>query len=105
MQNAWKYIRRALIAFSPSIFLVLTAYSGRVSGDSLNGLATAISLIQGIVLMPFLIFINLKTDPQTQWFWFPLIGCGLSVLGYGLYLFAGKSWEERKIRQIMNKQK
>ncbi|TDX84534.1 2TM domain-containing protein [Epilithonimonas xixisoli] len=57
------------------------------------------------LLMPFLIFINLKTDPQTQWFWFPLIGCGLSVLGYGLYLFAGKSWEERKIRQIMNNKK
>lgn len=66
MQNAWKYIRRALIAFSPSIFLVLAAYSGRVSGDSLNGLATAISLIQGIVLMPFLIWmwIDFRRSPE-----------------------------------------
>ena len=66
MQNAGKYKRRALIAFSPSIVLVLTAYSGRVSGDSLNGLATAIALIQGILLMPFLIWmwVDFRRSPD-----------------------------------------
>lgn len=58
-----------------------------------------------IVLIPYLIFINLKTNPDFHWFWFPVIGIGISILGYSIYLFAGKSWEERKIRQIMNNQK
>lgn len=66
MQNAGKYILRTLIAFSPSIVLLLTAYSGRVSGDSLNGLTTAVALIQGIVLLPFLIWmwVDFRSSPD-----------------------------------------
>jgi glycopeptide antibiotics resistance protein len=56
------------------------------------------------VLMPYLIFINLKTNPEFHWFWFPLVGFGISILGYSIYLFAGKNWEEKKIREIINNQ-
>jgi hypothetical protein len=66
MQNTGKYFLRTLIAFSPSIFLLLTAYSGRVSGDSLSGLATAVALIQGIVLLPFLVWmwVDFRRNPE-----------------------------------------
>jgi hypothetical protein len=66
MPNAWKYIRRALFAFSPSIYLLLMAYSGRESGDRLNGLATAIALVQGMVLLPFLIWmwVDFRRHPE-----------------------------------------
>jgi len=57
------------------------------------------------ILIPYFIFINLKTNPEFHWFWFPVIGFGISILGYSIYLFTGKNWEERKIRQIMNNQK
>lgn len=52
------------------------------------------------LLTPYLIFINLKVNPELQWFWFPLIGFGVSILGYALYLFTGKNWEEKKIKTI-----
>ncbi|MDO8699061.1 MAG: hypothetical protein Q7J75_01320 [Rhodoferax sp.] len=66
MQNVGRYICRALIAFSPSIVLLLIAYSGHVSGDSLNGLSTAVALIQGIVLLPFLVWmwIDFRRNPE-----------------------------------------
>lgn len=57
-----------------------------------------------VVLVPYLIFINVKTTPNLQWFWFPIAGFGISILGYAIYLFTGKNWEENKIREIMNNQ-
>lgn len=56
MKSARRYIGRALIAFSPSIALLVIAYSGRVAGDSLNALSTAMALAQAIVLLPFLVW-------------------------------------------------
>ncbi len=60
-------------------------------------------------IMPFIIFINLKFVPEFHWFWFSLIGwgCGLFIhwfntFGVGLLGF-GKDWEERKIKEIMQK--
>ncbi len=58
-----------------------------------------------VILMPYLIFVNLKSTPDFHWFWFPIAGCGISILGYAIYLFGGKNWEQKKIRQIMNNQK
>ena len=57
-----------------------------------------------VILVPYLIFINVKTTPILQWFWFPISGFGISILGYAIYLFTGKNWEENKIREIMNNQ-
>lgn len=57
------------------------------------------------LLMPYLIFINMKVNPEFQWFWFPLFGFGISILGYALYLFAGKDWEEKKINELMEEER
>jgi len=41
------------------------------------------SLIAYCIVIPFLIFINLKYSPGFQWFWFPMAGWGLGLLFQG----------------------
>ena len=57
-------------------------------------------------VIPILIFINLTTNSNGfQWFWFPMLGWGLGVLFHAFETFGyGKSWEEKKIKEILNKQ-
>lgn len=63
------------------------------------------SLISYCVVIPFLIFINLKFSSQFQWFWFPAFGWGFGLTMKGLRSFGyGTNWEERKIQQILNKE-
>ncbi|MGK0420937.1 MAG: sensor histidine kinase YesM [Polaribacter sp.] len=65
------------------------------------------------LVIPFLIFINLKVSPGFQWFWFPLFGWGIGLAFHFLEVnnynvFLGKNWEDRKIKEMMdaeNKQK
>lgn len=62
------------------------------------------NLISYCVVIPFLIFINLRTS-NFQWFWFPMLGCGMGLTFHALETFGyGKSWEERKIKELMNKE-
>lgn len=62
------------------------------------------NLISYCVVIPFLIFINYKTYWGFQWFWFPLGGWGLGLLIHAFSIFGyGSSWEERKIRELMDK--
>jgi sensor histidine kinase YesM len=62
------------------------------------------NLISYCCVIPFLIFINLKFSPGFQWFWFPMLGWGMGLTFHGLEVFGyGKSWEERKINEILNK--
>jgi len=58
------------------------------------------------VVIPILIIINLTTNSNGfQWFWFPMLGWGLGVLFHAFETFGyGKSWEEKKIQEILNKQ-
>jgi hypothetical protein len=65
------------------------------------------SIIAYCIVIPFLIYINLKFVPQFHWFWFPLMGWGIGLIFQGFKAFAynpflGKNWEERKIRELMN---
>ena len=63
------------------------------------------SLISYCVVIPFLIFINLRFSSRFQWFWFPAFGWGLGLAIKGLWVFGyGTNWEERKIEQILNKE-
>ncbi len=63
------------------------------------------NLISYCVVIPFLIFINLYTYSDFQWFWFPLFGWGLGLAIHGFSVFGyGSSWEEKKIREIMEKE-
>ena len=67
-------------------------------------------LICYITVIPLLIFINLMFTPEFLWFFFSLIGWGLGlafhameVFGYNPFL--GKNWEERKLKELMDKEK
>jgi hypothetical protein len=62
------------------------------------------SLISYLFVIPFLIFINYNTYWGFQWFWFPLLGWGLGLVIHSFQVFGyGSSWEDRKIREIMEK--
>jgi len=62
------------------------------------------NLISYCVVIPFLIFINYMTYWGFQWFWFPLFGWGLGLTIHGFSVFGyGSTWEERKIKEIMEK--
>lgn len=63
------------------------------------------NLISYCIIIPFLIIINLMTSPDDIWFYFPMLGWGIGVAAHGMSVFAiGKSWEEKKIREILEKQ-
>lgn len=64
------------------------------------------NLISYCCVIPFLIFINLKFTGGFQWFWFPMFGWGMGLSFHAIETFGyGKSWEEKKIREILNKDK
>lgn len=63
-----------------------------------------------IVVIPFLIFINLRFSPEFQWFWWPMLGWGIGIAfhGFGVFgnnLLFGKGWEDRKIKEFIEKDK
>jgi len=63
------------------------------------------NLISYCVIIPFLIIINLITSPKNLWFYWPMLGWGFGVAMHGLSVFSiGKNWEERKIREILEKE-
>ncbi|RMZ60813.1 histidine kinase [Chryseobacterium nematophagum] len=63
------------------------------------------NLISYCVVIPFLIIINLIVSSKNIWFYFPMLGWGIGVIAHGLSVFAiGKNWEDRKIREILEKQ-
>ncbi len=63
------------------------------------------NLISYCIVIPFLIIVNLMTTPNDIWFYFPMLGWGIGVIAHGMSVFAiGKNWEERKIREILEKQ-
>lgn len=61
------------------------------------------------MVIPFLIFINLKFSPQFHWFWFPIFGWGIGLTFHFLEvnnynIFLGKGWEGRKIKEMMKEE-
>jgi hypothetical protein len=57
-----------------------------------------------------LLFINLKYSPQNLWFFWPLLGWGLSVVMHGLVVFDcvpffNKEWEQKKIQRFIEEEK
>lgn len=63
------------------------------------------NLISYCIIIPFLMIINLTTNPKNIWFYFPMLGWGIGLVAHGMSVFAiGKSWEEKKIREILEKQ-
>ncbi len=67
------------------------------------------SLAAYVIVIPFLIFINMKTFSGFQWFWFPLFGWGMGLAFqafevFGKYKYFGKSWEDRKMQEFMEEE-
>ena len=53
--------------------------------------------------------INLVATPTVYWAFWPLLGWGIGLLAHGLATyrwmpFFGKEWEQRKIREFMDKE-
>lgn len=63
------------------------------------------NLISYCIIIPFLAIINLTTSPKNIWFYFPMLGWGIGLVAHGMSVFAiGKNWEDKKIREILEKQ-
>jgi hypothetical protein len=62
------------------------------------------NLISYCCVIPVLIIINMSMG-GFQWFWFPMMGWGMGVSFHAFETFGyGKTWEEKKIREILNKE-
>jgi hypothetical protein len=60
------------------------------------------NLLSYCCIIPVLIIINLNISSGFQWFWFPMFGWGMGLAFHALNVFGyGASWEERKIRKLM----
>jgi hypothetical protein len=62
------------------------------------------------VIIPIIITINLVFVPEFHWFWFTVFGWGTGLTihalsTFGFVPFLGQDWEERKIREIMEKER
>lgn len=63
------------------------------------------------IFIPFLAFINWRYSPHNWWIVWPLLGWGVFGLGFhalgifGRDLFLGREWEERKIKDEMERMK
>lgn len=65
-------------------------------------------LVIYLVINAFLLLLNLRTSPGHLWFYWPLFGWGLGVAIHGATVFGsnkfwGQQWQERKIKQLMEK--
>ena len=61
-----------------------------------------------IAINALLHVINFVTAPGVYWAFWPLIGWGIGLLAHGLATyrwmpFFGRDWEERKIRELIDK--
>lgn len=62
------------------------------------------NLISYCIVIPFLVILNLITNPKNFWFYWPMLGWGMGVAAHGMSVFTiGKGWEEKKIREILEK--
>lgn len=59
------------------------------------------------LILPFLIFINLKTVPHFEWYWYAIVAwcLGLVIHWINVFPFSNlelkKTWKERKIKEII----
>ncbi|MGV3696566.1 2TM domain-containing protein [Flavobacterium sp.] len=63
-----------------------------------------------LMVMGFLIYINLRYTPGYLWFLWSMFGWGIGVAFhaikvFGFFHFFDKDWEERKIKEFLEKEK
>lgn len=64
------------------------------------------NLVSYVLVNIGLFTINLLTNPNHLWFYWPLLGWGIGLMFHGLKVFnympfLGKDWEEQKIKEFM----
>ncbi|MFA1820925.1 2TM domain-containing protein [Virgibacillus oceani] len=68
-----------------------------------------IHLTMYMIINTMLLLMNIVTNPSELWFYYPLIGWGVGLAAHGLSVFSsgffGQEWEERKIKEYMDKDK
>jgi hypothetical protein len=58
------------------------------------------------LVIPFLMVLNLMTDSNHLWFFWPMLGWGIGIAAHAINTFGiGKSWEEKKIRELMEEER
>lgn len=68
-----------------------------------------IHLLVTLLIIPVIVFINLRFVPNAHWFWYPIIGMSVSLFFHWFNVFGtekigfGKDWEERKIKEFLEK--
>lgn len=65
-------------------------------------------LLVYVLVNAFLFVLNILTSPRDLWFYWPLLFWGVGIVAHAASVFAsgglwGKNWEERKIKQLMEK--
>nr|WP_321239379.1 helix-turn-helix domain-containing protein [uncultured Tolumonas sp.] len=65
-------------------------------------------LIKYVVVITILFIINLTTNPDYIWAWWPMLGWGLGVLSHGLNVFEvfhffSPAWEKRQIEKRLGR--
>lgn len=68
------------------------------------------NLTMYIIIISGLAILNLVTYPKYLWFFYPAIGWGIGVVIHGMSVFnympfLGSNWEEKKIQELMDKDK
>lgn len=68
------------------------------------------NLMSYIVVIAGLAVLNMLTSPSHLWFLYPAIGWGIGVAVHGISVFnyipfLGREWEERKIQELLDKEK
>ena len=62
------------------------------------------NLISYCLVIPFLIFINLRFSSNYYWFWWPMLGWGLGLILNAIKVFGiSSNWEEKQIQKILDK--
>ena len=67
-----------------------------------------IHLVTYLLVNAALVVINLLLSPEYFWFIWPIIGWGVGLIIHAISVFGGlwgRSWEERKIKEIMEREK
>lgn len=74
---------------------------GKIKGFYIHTMVT-------VLIIPFLVFINLKTVPEFHWFWYAILGMSVGLLFHWFSVFGadklgfGSNWEERKIKEYLD---
>lgn len=63
-----------------------------------------------LVFIPIFIWLNYRSETGFPWAIFPIVGWGFGILGHAVDVFGwnpffGNDWEQRKIKEFMDKDK